>query len=132
MKFLTISAKTGKIIFAIATLDVNSVIVSANRQTINNIANGFIDFKTVKAFPRIEERLEEVLPAEMANPPPKTKIKLQCIFVLIIFQVIMPGDGLVGRLTGSASNDRRKSSLDGNMKKRRVTPAAAVESLTCL
>lgn len=44
----------------------------------------------------------------------------------------MLGDGLVGRLTGSGSNDRRKSSLDGNMKKRMVTQAAVVESFTFL
>lgn len=79
-EFLTISAKTGRMIFATATLEVNSVTVSANRHTISSIVNGSINCKAVSAFPRIEESLELVLPAEMANPPPKTKIKLQCIF----------------------------------------------------
>ncbi|CAK9826921.1 hypothetical protein ANTRET_LOCUS4686 [Anthophora retusa] len=118
--------------FATATFEVNSVTVSANKQTMNNMASGLIDCKAVRAFPRMVESLELVLPAEMANPPPRTKIKLQCIFWCIIFHVIMPGDGLVGRFTGSGLNDRRKSSFDGNMKKRMVTQAAAVESLTCL
>lgn len=119
-------------IFATATLEVNSVAVSANAQTINSIASGFIDCKPINEFPMMEESLEVVLPAEIANPPPSTKIKLQCIFWCIIFQVIMPGEHFVGRLAGSESKDRRKSSFDGKMKKRIETQAAAVESLTCL
>lgn len=126
-----ISAKTGKIIFATATLEVSSVTVSANKQTMNSIVNGSTDCRAISAFPKIEDRLEEVLPVEMANPPPSTRIKLQCIFSRIIFHVIMPGEGLVGRFAGSTSNARRKSSFDGRMKKRIVTAAAAVESFTC-
>jgi hypothetical protein len=48
---LTISAKTGKIIFATATLDVSSVTVSANTQTMNKIHIGLMLLSPIKALP---------------------------------------------------------------------------------
>lgn len=129
---LTISAKTGSIIFATATLAVNSVTFSAKKQTISNIATTLIFCRPIKDWPSMADKPDVVLPAEMANPPPSTNIKLQCIFWLIIFHVIKPGDGFVGRLCGFLLNACRKSSFDGMMKNNIVTHMAAVESLTDL
>lgn len=118
--------------FATATLAVNSVTFSAKKQTISNIATTLIFCKPIRYWPSIPDRPDEVLPAEIANPPPNTNIKLQCIFSFIIFHVIKPSDDFVGRLRGSLLNAYRKSNFDGIIKNSIVTHAAAVESLTDL
>lgn len=119
-------------IFATATFAVNSVAVSANIQTIANIAIGCIEFNPVNEFPRISDNLDDLLPADIAKPPPSTSIKLQCIFWCIICHVIIPGDGFLGRLVGSLSKAFKKSSFAGSMKNKIVRHVAAVESLTGL
>lgn len=119
-------------IFATATLDVNSVTFSAKKQTMSNIATMLIFCKPISDWPSIPDSPDSVLPAEMANPPPNTNIRLQCIFWFIIFHVISPDDGFVGRLLGSLSNARKKSNFDGMKKNSIVTHMAAVESLTRL
>ena len=80
IKILTISAKTGKTILATATLAVNSVTDSAKRQTMNNITIEFMNLRPSKVCPSFTDNPDEVLPAAMANPPPRTRIRLQCIF----------------------------------------------------
>lgn len=67
-------------IVATATLDVSSVTVPENKHTINKIATTFIELRPVKDSPSILDKPDFVLPVAMANPPPRTKIKLQCIF----------------------------------------------------
>lgn len=129
LAILTISANTGSIIFATVTLEVSSVTFSAKKQTISNIATTLIFCRPIRYWPSIPDRPDEVLPSEIANPPPNTNIRLQCILSFIIFHVIKPSDGFVGRLRGSLSNACRKSNFDGIMKNSIVTHAAAVESL---
>lgn len=80
LKIVTISANTGKMIVATATFDVSSVTVAEKRHTINKIATTFIELRPVNDSPSILDSPDFVLPVAMANPPPRTNIKLQCIF----------------------------------------------------
>lgn len=70
---LTISAKTGSIILAIATFDVNSVKNWAVRHTRNSRSMGGSDFKPVNAFPRSSDIPDSLPPSAKAKPPPEIK-----------------------------------------------------------
>lgn len=67
----TISAKTGSVILAIATFDVNSVRNWIERRTMNRIANGGNDFNPDNALPRSSDMPDDELPSARAKPPPK-------------------------------------------------------------
>lgn len=92
-----ISAKTGSMMFAIATFDVNSVKVCAATQIINNSTNGGRSFRPTKEFPNIADIPDRFPPSANAKPPPNKKIKLHGTLALMYFHVISPCDGAVGR-----------------------------------
>lgn len=70
----------GRIMLATATFEVNSVAVSAKMHTRNKITTGLKLSSPMRALPSILDSPDDWLPAAMANPPPRTNIKLQCIF----------------------------------------------------
>lgn len=100
-----ISANTGKIIFAMATFDVNSVNVWAVIQTINSNNNGGKSFRPTSELPNIADMPDREPPSAKAKPPPSKKIRLHGTLVLMYFHVIRPAVGAVGKL---AENKNRK------------------------
>lgn len=68
-----ISASTGKMTFAIATFDVNSVSVWQTTHMRNNNARNGIPWKTCRLEPSIRDIPDTFPPSARANPPPKRK-----------------------------------------------------------
>lgn len=87
---------TGKVMFAMPTLEVNSVIMPMNKQTRVRINNGGRTRRAVKDSPILFARQEARLAFDIAKPLPKRKTRLQGIFVSITFQVSRPSEGRVG------------------------------------
>lgn len=125
-----ISANTGNITLATATLLEKSVINDAHRHAITNTASlgSFVrsarELAIVSLIPLAFE------PSANAKPPPSRKISPQGIFCWTAFQVISGGDATFGRFDSSLLNMRRKVGLAGIMKSSMTTIKAAVASFT--
>lgn len=87
---------TGKVMFAIPTLEVNSVIVPINKQTNSMINTGGKYRSGTNVSPTFLAKPEAMLPLDIANPPPKRNIKLQGIFLWITSHVTKPSEDLTG------------------------------------
>lgn len=72
----TISAKTGKIILAIATFEVNSVRNSQIITTIKRITAGDKAESPLSEFPINSDIFEALLPSAKANPPPTKALRI--------------------------------------------------------
>lgn len=125
-----ISAKTGNITLATATLLEKSVITDAHKHAITNTANfgSFVksanDVAIVSLIPLAFE------PSANAKPPPSRKIKPHGIFCWTAFHVISGGDATFGRFDSSLLNMRRNVGLAGIINSNRTTIKAAVASFT--
>lgn len=106
---MDISARTGSIIFAMATFDVNSVKVCAAKHTMNSSNNGGRSFRPIKEFPSIADMPDRLPPSANAKPPPNKKIKLHGTLALIYFHVMSPCDGAVGSVAAKKTFDWSKS-----------------------
>lgn len=102
---------TGKVMFAMPTFEVNSVMVPHRRHTSISIRrggkcrSGSIDAPTFFAMQ------EATAPLEIANPPPNRKIIPHGILVSMTFHVIKPSEERFGLLLAVDFAIFRKSRL---------------------
>lgn len=106
-----ILASTGSIRFAIATLEVNSVMNCVTSTTTSNTTAWFRPCRPSSEDPIMEDRPVALLPSARAKPPPSKNSRPHGIFSFRIPQVTMLGDGLV------AANSSYDEELEKNLRK---------------
>jgi len=93
---LTISARTGIMMLAMATLELNAVRNTATRMTTSRRTAWGRAFKPIKAVPIILAMPLCLLPSANANPPPNRNTRPHGTLPWMNFQVISEGVGPVG------------------------------------
>lgn len=101
---IDISAKTGKITLATATLLEKSVINDAHKQAMTITENLGSFSRSDRASAIIWLMPLALEPSAKAKPPPRRKIRPQGIFCCTAFHVIRGGEAVFGRLEGSLLN----------------------------
>ena len=87
--------------FAIPTLEVNSVIEPMNMEIRSRTTIGFKFRRGTMAPPTLFAKQEATLPLDIANPPPSRNMRLQGILLWITFHVIKPSEDAAGLLVAT-------------------------------
>ena len=98
---LTIWAIIGRVMFAIPTFEVNSVIKPMNTEIRSRTTIGFKCRRGTMAPPTLFAKQEATLPRDIANPPPSRNMRLQGILLWIAFHVINPSEDAAGLLAAT-------------------------------
>lgn len=130
--FFTIFAIIGIITLPMATLAVSSVIICIAVSTRSKITKGGKVLRPAKECPIMSDSWVSMLARAMANPPPRTISRLQCILSCIMGQPMRPGEPLVGLFAGSLLKDRRKLKFAGRTNAIIEKAIDAAESCTFL
>lgn len=126
-----ISARTGNMTLATATLLEKSVMIEAHRHAITNTDNLGSFAKSASDVAIISLMPLALEPSARAKPPPSRKIRPQGIFCCTAFQVISGGEAIFGRLLSSLLKMLRNEGFEGMIKSSNTTINAAVASFTC-